>query len=142
MYGSVPPAAQRDSTCRPFAHDDQGKSLMINRRTFFTAAAAGLAAAPAFAQFTGPSAQGEGTTAAAIENTRVGRYVTLEGNLVAHLRADYYSFSDDSGTVRVEIPRATFGGRQIGPADRVRIMGEVDTGRFGRYVWVKSLDVP
>jgi uncharacterized protein (TIGR00156 family) len=65
----------------------------------------------------------------------------MEGNIVAHLRGDYYQFSDGSGEIRVEIPSGTFGGQQVGPQTRVRIMGEVDQGGAGRYVWVKSLSL-
>ena len=112
---------------------------MFPRRILIAAACAALLAAPAAAQFTGPSVQGQPTSVADAQNSPAGRYVTLEGNIVAHLREDYYTFRDATGEIRVEIPGATFGGRQISPDTRVRIMGEVDTGRSGRYVWVKSL---
>jgi len=112
---------------------------MITRTMIAAATCAALLAAPAVAQFTGPSVQGQASTVADAQNTRIGRYVTLEGNIVAHLRGNYYTFRDDSGEMRVEIPADTFGGRQIGPDIRVSIMGEIDTGRGGRYVWVKSL---
>lgn len=113
---------------------------MISRRQLFVAALS-MTAAPALAQFTGPSVQGQASTVADLANARLGRYVTLEGNIVAHQRADYYTFRDGTGEIRVEIPSAAFGGRQIGPDDGVRIMGEIDTGRTGRYVWVKSLNL-
>lgn len=113
---------------------------MIDRRTFvLVGLSCGLAASGASAQFTGPSVQGQPTSVGELQNTRPGRYVVLEGNIVAHQRGDYYTFRDATGEIRVEIPSATFGGRQIGPTDSVRIMGELDTGRSGRYVWVKSL---
>lgn len=112
---------------------------MISRLALVALTCAALAGAPALAQFTGPSVQGQPTTVAEAQNTRAGRYVTLEGNIVAHLRSDYYTFRDATGEMRIEVPAATFGGRQIGPDTRVRIMGEVDTGRWGRYIWVKSL---
>lgn len=98
-------------------------------------------AAPAHAQFTGPSVQGQGATAAAVQDKRIGNYVTLTGRITAHLREDYYRFADDSGEVRVEIPRRPWRGREIGPETTVRPLGEVDRNRSGtRYVWVKSLD--
>jgi uncharacterized protein (TIGR00156 family) len=100
-----------------------------------------ILAAPALAQFTGPSVQGAPTSVADAQNARIGSYVTLEGNVVAHLREDYYRFSDGTGEIRVEIPRGTFAAQQVGPDTRVRIMGEVDRGVAGRYVWVKSLTV-
>ncbi|HMQ93901.1 MAG TPA: NirD/YgiW/YdeI family stress tolerance protein [Amaricoccus sp.] len=100
------------------------------------------AAAPAAAQFTGPSVQGTPSTVAEVQNARVGSYVTLEGNVVAHLREDYYRFADATGEIRVEIPARTFAGQQVEPATRVRIMGEIDRGFGGRYIWVKSLTLP
>lgn len=112
---------------------------MLTRRLLLTTALATVASFPALAQFTGPSVQGQPTTVAQLESLRPGQYVTLEGNIVAHLRSDYYTFRDASGEVRVEIPGAVFGGRRVGPAQRVRIMGELDTASWGRYVWVKSL---
>lgn len=113
---------------------------MTTGRMIVAVACACLLPAPAAAWFTGPSVQGQPTTVADAQTSRTGRYVTLEGNVVAHLREDYYTFRDATREIRVEIPGATFAGRQIGPTTPVRIMGEVDTGRSGRYVWVKSLE--
>jgi uncharacterized protein (TIGR00156 family) len=118
---------------------------MLKRRTIlaplFTLPLTLTCAAPAFAQFTGPSVQGAPSTVADTLNLRVGTYVTLEGTITAHLRGDYFQFSDGSGQIRVEIPAATFGGRQVGPQTRVRLMGEVDQSNAGRYIWVKVLSL-
>jgi uncharacterized protein (TIGR00156 family) len=114
---------------------------MLVRRTILASLVTSICAAPAFAQFTGPSVQGAPSSVADALNLRVGSYVTLEGNITAHLRGDYFQFSDASGQIRVEIPAATFGGRQVGPQTRVRLMGEVDQSNAGRYLWVKSLNL-
>ncbi|NBC14084.1 MAG: NirD/YgiW/YdeI family stress tolerance protein [Gammaproteobacteria bacterium] len=98
-------------------------------------------ATPALAQFSGPSIQGGEATVAAALDAQLGSYHTLEGSIVSHLRDDYYLFRDSTGEIRVEIAPGRFEGRQIGPEDTVRIMGEVDRGIAGRYVWVKSLKV-
>ncbi len=99
----------------------------------------GLAAA-AQAQFTGPSREGDRMTVATIQDVSFGTYVTVEGNIVAHLRSDYFTFRDASGEIMVEIPSERFGGQQVGPETRVRLMGEVDRRAAGqRYIWVKSL---
>jgi uncharacterized protein (TIGR00156 family) len=100
-----------------------------------------VVATPAFAQFTGPDAQGAPSTVADARNARIGTYVTLEGNIIARQREDYYTFSDGTGEIRVEISQGTFAGQPVGPETRVRIVGEVDTGIAGRYVWVSSLQV-
>lgn len=102
----------------------------------------GSLASDAVAQFTGPSAAGQASTASAVRDVRLGTYVTLTGRIVNHQRDDYFTFRDETGEVRVEIESATWGGRKIGPDDTVRLLGEVDRGRAGRYVWVKSLHIP
>jgi uncharacterized protein (TIGR00156 family) len=114
---------------------------MLARRTILASIFALTVSAGAFAQFTGPSVQGAPSSVADALNLRVGSYVTLEGNITAHLRGDYFQFSDASGQIRVEIPAATFGGRQVGPQTRVRLMGKVDQSNAGRYLWVKSLNL-
>lgn len=95
----------------------------------------------AMAQFTGPSASGPPATVAEARAARVGSYVTLTGQIVNHQRGDYYTFRDDTGEIRVEIGSGPWAGREIGPETRVRVMGEVDRGITGRYVWAKTLDV-
>jgi len=102
----------------------------------------GSVGSDAGAQFTGPSAVGQASTASAVRDVRLGTYVTLTGRIVNHQRDDYFTFRDETGEVRVEIDSATWGGRKIGPDDTVRLLGEVDRGRAGRYVWVKSLSTP
>ncbi len=101
----------------------------------------GLLSSAAMAQFTGPSTAGRPATVAAAQDVRVGTYVTLTGHIVNHQRSDYFTFRDDTGEIRVEIAPNVWQGRQVGPTDKVRIMGEVDRGRGGRYIWVKTLDV-
>jgi uncharacterized protein (TIGR00156 family) len=98
-------------------------------------------AASAMAQFTGPSASGRPSTVAEARDVRLGSYVTLTGNVVNHQRSDYFTFRDDTGEMRVEISAGVWGGRKVGPDTKVRLMGEVDRGPAGRYVWVKTLDV-
>ena len=95
----------------------------------------------ALARFTGPSISGAKHSVSQIANLRVGSYVTLTGNIIAHQRGDYYTFRDSSGTIRVEIENDVWQGRDIGPETRVEILGEVDRSPSGRYIWVKSLSV-
>jgi uncharacterized protein (TIGR00156 family) len=101
-----------------------------------------LSAGSASAQFTGPSVAGKEATAAEARRSPAGSYVRLEGTIVAHLRDDYYRFRDDSGHIRVEIDREAWGGQPVGPADTVRILGELDrTHAAVPFVWVKTLEV-
>lgn len=103
-----------------------------------------LMTSTAMAQFNGPSAAGSTHTVAQLhhnKNVVLGRYVTITGHIVEHLRGDYYTFRDQTGDFRVEIENSVWQNRQINPNDRVRLVGEVNSGGFGRYLWVKSLEI-
>jgi uncharacterized protein (TIGR00156 family) len=80
-----------------------------------------------------------------VNNVRLGREVTLEGHVVQHLREDYYKFQDSTGSVRIELERGvTRGrifGRSFGPETKVRIVGDVDRGFFGRYISVERFTI-
>jgi uncharacterized protein (TIGR00156 family) len=104
------------------------------------AALVGAAIVPAQAQFSGPSVQGRTSTVADIADARLGSYVVLTGNVVSHLRGNYFTFRDSSGEIRVEIEGNVWQGRPVAPETNVRIMGELDSGPAGRYIWVKSLE--
>ena len=110
----------------------------------FAVAALLLAAlsVPVHAQFQGPSASvTEATVAQVRSGLRVGSDVTLTGHVVEHQREDYFTFRDDSGSIRVEISPRVFGGRTVTPEDRVRITGEIDRSPRGRYIDVESLEI-
>jgi uncharacterized protein (TIGR00156 family) len=97
--------------------------------------------APAGAQFKGPAAPGRVSTVEQARNAPIETYVTVTGNVIAHLREDYYSFRDESGEIRVEIDDGVWRGREVGPETRVRLLAEVDRSHNGSvYLWVKSLD--
>jgi uncharacterized protein (TIGR00156 family) len=93
------------------------------------------------ANFTGPSVTGQASTVQQVMSARVGSYVTLTGNIVSHQREEYFTFQDDTGTLRVEIGNTVWRGRDIRPETRIKLFGEIDSGPAGRYLWVKSLDV-
>ncbi len=100
-----------------------------------------LLASSGWAQFTGPGATGREATVAQVAQARLGSYVTVTGNVVAHLREDYYTFRDATGDIRVEIEGSVWQNRKVGPETKVRLLAEIDTGPAGRYLWVKSLQV-
>ena len=100
-----------------------------------------LLASNAIAQFSGPSAAGRTLAVQQAREARVGSYVTVTGNIVNHLRADYYTFRDASGEIRVVIGCGVFQGRKIEPGTKVRLLAEVDTSPAGRYLGVKTLDI-
>jgi uncharacterized protein (TIGR00156 family) len=115
---------------------------MVSRRRFSIAILAACAASPALAQFTGPSATGATASVAQARSASIGTYLTVEGNVVAHLREDYYRFTDGMDEMTVEISPETFAGRPVGPETRVRLRGEVDLGLAGRYLYIERLDLP
>jgi uncharacterized protein (TIGR00156 family) len=100
-----------------------------------------LFAATASAQFVGPEVTGRTGTVEQIADSRLGSYITVTGNIVAHQREDYFSFRDATGEIRVEIEPSLWAGRKVDASTTVRLLGEVGRGPQGRYLWVKSLDV-
>jgi uncharacterized protein (TIGR00156 family) len=109
------------------------------KKTILLAAMASLIAFPALAQFSGPSAATKPGTAAQAKDSLPGTYVTLTGNLVAHVRRDIYTFRDASGDIRVEIDPEIWQNRPVKPETKVKLMGEVDLVITGRYISVESL---
>jgi uncharacterized protein (TIGR00156 family) len=64
------------------------------------------------------------------------------GNIVAHLRGDYFNFRDDIGEIRVEIEPEVWRNREVGADTTVRLLAEVDRNSAGTvYLWVQSLDI-
>ncbi len=108
---------------------------------FLLALVLALASASASAQFVGPEVPGRVASVDQIRDLRLGSYATVTGHIVAHQRGDYYLFRDSTGEIRVEIESSLWAGRKVGPTTRVRLLGEVDVGSAGRYLWVKSLDL-
>lgn len=101
-----------------------------------------LLPATAMAQFTGSTTTGESSTVAQARNARVDTYVTVTGNIVAHLREDYYTFRDNTGEIRVEIEPRVWRNREVGPDTTVRLLAEVDRNAAGTvYLWVQSLEI-
>ena len=87
-----------------------------------------LLASNAVAQFSGPSPAGRTATVQQARDARIGSYVTVTGQIANHQRADYYTFRDASGEIRVEIGSAVWQNRNFEPATKVRLLAEVDNG--------------
>jgi uncharacterized protein (TIGR00156 family) len=101
-----------------------------------------LLSSNALAQFTGPATTGLASTVAQAQKSRINSYVTVTGNIVNHLREDYYTFRDQTGDMRVEIEEPVWKNRKVGPDTLVRLRAEVDVGLSGnRYLWVESLQI-
>ncbi len=69
----------------------------------------------AAAQFTGSRLAGDASTVEQARNARVDTYVTVTGNIIAHLREDYYTFRDATEDIRVEIEGEVWRNREAGP---------------------------
>lgn len=80
----------------------------------------------ALAQYTGPSAQPQVTTAAAAANAADDTQVVLEGKLISQISNDTYWFQDQTGKIRVDIDRKRLPAEPINHNTRVRLRGEVD----------------
>ena len=98
-----------------------------------------LSVTPAFAAFTGPGGSASNTdrsatikSAAQVANAQDDAPCLLEGYIVERVSGhnDKYNFKDATGSVVVEIDEELFRGRDIGPSDKVRLSGEVDTKTF------------
>lgn len=111
------------------------------RNKLFVLLLCSLLTANVSAQFTGPNAAGRATTVEQARGARLGSYVTVTGNIVAHQRSDYFTFRDKSGEIRVEVESPVWQGRAVKPDTKVRLLAEVDSGSGGRYLWVKSLEI-
>ncbi len=101
-----------------------------------------LLSSTAQAQFTGPSVTGRVSTVEQARNAPIDTYVTVTGNIIAHLREDYYTFRDQTGEIRVEIEGSVWRNREVGPDAKVRLVAEVDRNPAGTiYLWVESLEI-
>ena len=95
----------------------------------------------AVARFVGPSVSGRDRTVEQVSSMRVGSYITLTGHIIEHQRNDFFTFQDDTGTIRVEIANNVWRNQDVSPETKVQIFGEVDRGLFGRYIWVEALTI-
>ena len=78
-----------------------------------------LLSATSFAQFTGPSATGRASTVEQARNAVIDTYVTVTGNIFAHLREEYDTFRGATGEIRVEVERPVWRNRAIGRDTKV-----------------------
>jgi len=99
------------------------------RHFLASAVVAGLFAAPACAQYAGPSASGEASVAAILKNPVDDQDVRLQGYLLRKTAHDKYVFSDGTGEIVAEIKSKRFPSEPVDEKTKVELVGEVDTGR-------------
>lgn len=100
-----------------------------------------LSMTAAQAQFAGPNSSRTVTNVEQAKTARLGRDVSLTGNIVERIWEDYYLFRDGTGQIRVEIERHLWRGRQVDANRKVRLLGDVSRGWRGRYISVDRLQV-
>ena len=76
--------------------------------------------------FTGPSV--EVITVEQAKDLKDDTFVILRGNIKQNIGDDIYVFTDNTGSVNIEIDEDEWNGLEVGPEDTVEIRGEVDKG--------------
>ena len=91
------------------------------------AATAAQAGAPTAAPYTGPSSVPVMTVKQLLETGKDDQHVRLQGRIVSHDGGKNYTFADDSGRMPVEISAKHFPpGQPVSAEQRVELVGEVD----------------
>jgi len=86
-------------------------------------------AAPAAAGYTGPSSVPTMTVKQLLDTATDDQHLRLQGRIVSHDGGKNYTFADDSGRLPVEISAKHFPpGQPVTATQRVELVGEVDKG--------------
>lgn len=70
-----------------------------------------------------------------IENAskfRNAAYIILEGKIERHIEKDLYVFTDDSGSIVINITPEKMAMLDISADDRIRVRGEIERAWFSR----------
>jgi uncharacterized protein (TIGR00156 family) len=113
---------------------------MIKKLTFFVSLFFVFSVLSVYAQqggFTGSAA--DASTVAQALTFRDDAPVILKGHILRSLGNEKYLFSDDTGTITVEIERKTWRTISVNEKDLVEISGEIDRDRRSIEVEVKSI---
>lgn len=96
----------------------------------------------ASAQFVGPVQGAQTTVSSVLAHPVDDQYVTLNGKITSAVSDDKYMFTDNTGTIKVEIDHEIFAGRQITPNMSVQIWGKIDKDFLkDPKIDVKRLDI-
>ena len=84
--------------------------------------------------------RGQVTTVEQARRLRDDTPVILQGRIGRFLREEYYEFSDDTGSIIIEIDHRVWGELSVNEDDLVEIVGEIDRFLFFRpKVEVRSI---
>lgn len=98
------------------------------RSAFATGLLGVVLAVPVSAQYVGPSAMGEASVSAILQNPVDDQDVQLQGHLLRQISNDKYVFSDGTGEIVAEIKAKRLPNEPINEKTLIQIAGEVDTG--------------
>lgn len=76
--------------------------------------------------YNGPSLSQSITTVKEAMTLRDDAYVKMRGKIIKHSHKDKYIFSDETGTITIEIDKEKWRGLTVSDTDLVEIVGEVD----------------
>ena len=67
--------------------------------------------------------------------------VVLEGKITKRLKKDEYQFTDNTGSITVEIDKKDWHGVDVRPTDTIQIQGEIDKDWLDTTVDVHSIKI-
>lgn len=85
---------------------------------------------------------GSPTTVAQVRDVSIFQddvYVTLKGHIVKSVGYEDYTFTDQTGSITVEIEHDKWWGQKVDTNTTVVIHGEIERGFFGPFIEVDSL---
>ena len=65
----------------------------------------------------------------------------FQGHIVSQVDNDTYNFSDDTGSIMIDLNESLFNGRDVSPQDTVVLYGEADYEEVGLFFDVDQLEV-
>lgn len=109
----------------------------------FVFAISAIFAPTTYSAYTGPGADKDVTTVAAIKKApQDDRWVVLKGHIIRKDQRKMYTFSDGTGEIAVKIHPKEFPRQEINNKTRVEIVGEQEMGHGGKvYVDAEAVRV-
>lgn len=114
------------------------------KKLFSTLLSAGvILSIPAMAQFMDRGGFNDPATivntVAEVKQMPDDSYVVLEGKIEKRIGDEKYLFSDNSGSIKIEIDDDKWQGLHVGPQDKVEIIGKLDKEWFSKEIDVKQI---
>lgn len=81
------------------------------------------------------------STVKEVKNMKDDTWVVMQGKIERKIGHEEYLFTDDTGSITVEIDNDDWKGTVVTPQDKVEIIGEVDKGILSDEIEVKKIKV-